>query len=358
MSGANFTVNSSAQQLYPGWQDTVTLINNGPSSVWIDSSSSINLITSYRLRPNTTVTWSRKTPLWAMTEPEQTIDNYYAPADQVLGATISVMEGVMMSADNIPLSRRMVTLPDTTYTMTEFSKPFFRKFFETSSFRHLRIQLKPKADTNALNIAYRMTVIYWSDVKEAMGSDEYIFNYSKYVSSVETAPHVFVIPTHGVYTSVQIKPVAPAPTINTYGFAYLRIDGHSEPAEPKMYVRGTVGGGVSLEGGQGWQIYPDTSFTQSPVTTTSSATVIKWNGGKLYLPSLGTRMRWYVTFYTLPPASKINLIETTGVYVSSLAFPSAFTPIDTTVSVSRSMGYSLEVEGAVIDANLSIVWSD
>lgn len=62
------SVTTQPQQIQSGGQGIVTLINEGPATVYLDSDSSTSSHEGFPLRPLATMTWQEGAPLWAVTE--------------------------------------------------------------------------------------------------------------------------------------------------------------------------------------------------------------------------------------------------------------------------------------------------
>lgn len=63
---SDYLVTTTPTQLQLGYQGTVTIVNNGPSTVYLDNSSSVNTQNSFVLRPLSTMTWQPNNQLWAV----------------------------------------------------------------------------------------------------------------------------------------------------------------------------------------------------------------------------------------------------------------------------------------------------
>ena len=66
----NFRITTQPQALYPdGLNDAAVITNSGPSTIYLDSNSSINASTSYPLPPNGVIVWDARRPLWMVSNP-------------------------------------------------------------------------------------------------------------------------------------------------------------------------------------------------------------------------------------------------------------------------------------------------
>lgn len=62
----SYSVGTTAQAIYPdGFQETFTLVNNGPYTIYLDSDSSVST-RSYPLPPTATIVWDEDRPLWVI----------------------------------------------------------------------------------------------------------------------------------------------------------------------------------------------------------------------------------------------------------------------------------------------------
>lgn len=66
-----FTVMTTPTQIHLGAQGVVTLLNEGPATVYIESNSSVNPANAFPLRPLASMTWQAGNELWAVTSSGQ-----------------------------------------------------------------------------------------------------------------------------------------------------------------------------------------------------------------------------------------------------------------------------------------------
>ena len=69
---STFVVNPTAPtQLYQGGQDTVTIVNDGPNTIYLGSDTSVGPLNGFTLAPTGQMTWKGLVPLFAVTQQGQ-----------------------------------------------------------------------------------------------------------------------------------------------------------------------------------------------------------------------------------------------------------------------------------------------
>jgi len=195
------SVATQPQSIYPyGQQEAVTIVNEGPWTVFLDSDSSVSEA-SYPLPPTGTIVWAEEKPLWAVAPGGDQFkvagDPNYSPS--VLTMTRNSYQGVAPRAGTVDrlFKRQGVNLPaDSTFTFPTI---------ETASYNTLFLQYN-SADSGAgggipaTDRSFELFVNWTDQNGRTVGNDKYV---SPSTSSLNLERGVIItVPVRGARVDV------------------------------------------------------------------------------------------------------------------------------------------------------------
>lgn len=162
----SYSVGTTPQAIYPdGFQESFTLVNSGPYTIFLDSDSSVSA-RSYPLPPTGTIVWDEERPLWVVSAGNfstlsMTRNGSFANVAQL--GTLDLLQTVNSSATTVDSSFLEVGAYQTliivaTVTNSDGTGP--QDAFSTTSFNHFEVDYyEPSAllpNTIPLNLDTRL----------------------------------------------------------------------------------------------------------------------------------------------------------------------------------------------------------
>lgn len=178
---STYTVTTSPAQLYDGSQGAVTIQNQGPATVYLDSQSSVTPSSGWILPPDSVVRWEAGRALWACTE----YDSCRLNVNNV---------GMYSDQGNLSVQRRVYQMTDPTSATSHATETFEVGGYSTLFFR---------AYTATDNVVIGHDINWYDSSRELLITERVFLN--KFTPGI----YSLNIPVKGAYCQISMDCVSP-----------------------------------------------------------------------------------------------------------------------------------------------------